>query len=241
MERQQRYCVNCAARRATSRTRRRATSRRRAGSGAWPPRRAPDRDAAGRRLADTGGGGVLLRPAADRGRDRGDRRSQRLGPRRRSSCSRRFGRQRDRRRSPAPAPARMRDGLRHSKLLASDFSLDKGYTVKLEPAADRRHRPGRRGRRPRARPRTRARRTSGSSTRATSPPTPTRARTDYVLYSGEFKPKGEAEKALGELKKDFPDAEVIAVALGRRQLSAAKHRRGRQGGREDRATATSTR
>ena len=33
-----------------------------------------------------------------------------------------------------------------------------------------------------------------------------------MLYSGEYKQKGEAQAALGKLKKAFPSAEVIAVA-----------------------------
>jgi hypothetical protein len=33
----------------------------------------------------------------------------------------------------------------------------------------------------------------------------------YVLYSGEFKSKGDAQKALAKLKKDFKDAKVIHV------------------------------
>jgi hypothetical protein len=33
----------------------------------------------------------------------------------------------------------------------------------------------------------------------------------YVLYSGEFKSQGDAQKALGKLKKDFKDAKVIHV------------------------------
>jgi hypothetical protein len=34
---------------------------------------------------------------------------------------------------------------------------------------------------------------------------------DYVLYSGEFKTKAEATKALAKLRKDFADAKVVAV------------------------------
>jgi hypothetical protein len=34
---------------------------------------------------------------------------------------------------------------------------------------------------------------------------------DYVLYSGEFKTKAEATKALAKLRKDFPGAKVVAV------------------------------
>ncbi len=42
--------------------------------------------------------------------------------------------------------------------------------------------------------------------------TPTPAAGAYILYSGEFKSKGEATKALSGLKKSFPKAEVISVS-----------------------------
>ena len=34
---------------------------------------------------------------------------------------------------------------------------------------------------------------------------------DYIVYSGEFKTKAEADKALKDLEKDFPDAKVVEV------------------------------
>ena len=42
--------------------------------------------------------------------------------------------------------------------------------------------------------------------------TPDQGAKSYVLYSGEFKQKADAEKALAALKKKFPQAEVVAVA-----------------------------
>ncbi len=41
--------------------------------------------------------------------------------------------------------------------------------------------------------------------------TPAPAPSTYVLYSGQFKTKGEATKALGKLKAKFKEAKVIAV------------------------------
>ena len=40
---------------------------------------------------------------------------------------------------------------------------------------------------------------------------PDQGQQDYVLYSGEFEERADAEKALAALKRDFPDAEVIEV------------------------------
>jgi hypothetical protein len=36
----------------------------------------------------------------------------------------------------------------------------------------------------------------------------------YVIYSGVYKSKAEASKALGKVKKDFPKAKVVHVAAG---------------------------
>ncbi|MFL5846148.1 MAG: SPOR domain-containing protein [Solirubrobacteraceae bacterium] len=44
---------------------------------------------------------------------------------------------------------------------------------------------------------------------------------DYLLYSGEFKSKGDAEKALKRLKKDFPDAKVVKVGESTSATSAS--------------------
>jgi hypothetical protein len=37
---------------------------------------------------------------------------------------------------------------------------------------------------------------------------------NYVVYSGHYGSKGEAQKALGKLKQDFPDARVVKVGSG---------------------------
>jgi hypothetical protein len=106
--------------------------------------------------------------------------------------------------------------------ITSDFTLDKGYTVELktlpvdgtdQAAVDSAKQDA----------------TSKGATDvgvintsefnvAPSPPANT-----YVLYSGQFKSKGEATKALGKLKGEFGDAQVVAVkrtAGGEGQLVA---------------------
>jgi SPOR domain len=97
-----------------------------------------------------------------------------------------------------------------TSLLSSDFSLDKGYTVKIGalPIADT---------------------DQAAADSATSDAegkgakdvgiinpgdfttSPDQGQDDYILYSGEFSDKGAADKALTGLKKDFPDAVVIEV------------------------------
>jgi hypothetical protein len=98
-----------------------------------------------------------------------------------------------------------------SKLLPSDFSLDKGYTVKLDllpiestdqTAASQAESDAK---------------SKGADDVGIINPgdfttTPDQGQKDYVLYSGEFKQKGDAQKALTKLKRAYPDAEVIAVA-----------------------------
>ena len=52
--------------------------------------------------------------------------------------------------------------------------------------------------------------------------TPDQGAADYLIYSGEFKSRGAAERALAKLKHSFPGAEVIAVtAVGGSGASAA--------------------
>ena len=41
---------------------------------------------------------------------------------------------------------------------------------------------------------------------------PDQGTSDYILYSGEFKSRGDAQKALGGLTKDFTNAKVIQVS-----------------------------
>jgi hypothetical protein len=94
--------------------------------------------------------------------------------------------------------------------ITSDFTLDKGYTVELktlpvdgtdQAAIDAAKKDAT---------------SKGAAdvgiintsefTVAPAPPANT-----YVLYSGQFKSKGEATKALGKLKAKFADAEVVSV------------------------------
>ena len=93
--------------------------------------------------------------------------------------------------------------------ITSDFTLDKGYTVELktlpqssdQAAIDA------------------AKKDAGSKGAAdvgiinTSEftVTPAPAAGSYLLYSGQFKAKGEAETALKKLQAKFPDAKVVAV------------------------------
>lgn len=95
-------------------------------------------------------------------------------------------------------------------LLASDFTLDDGFTVQLgllpiettdQVAADEA---------------TAEAEDKGASEVGIINPgdyatTPDQGQDSYILYSGEFKSRGDAEKGLADLKKDFPDAEVIEV------------------------------
>jgi uncharacterized protein YegP (UPF0339 family) len=96
------------------------------------------------------------------------------------------------------------------QLLASDFSLDKGYTVELDSlpidgtdqaAADAA---------------TKDAEGKGAKDVGIINPgdfrtTPDQGQQDYILYSGEYSSKAEAQKALGGLKKGFPAATVIGV------------------------------
>jgi hypothetical protein len=93
--------------------------------------------------------------------------------------------------------------------LTSDFALDKGFTVKVatlpagsdQAAADA------------AKGDAEAKGASdvGILAPADFTVTPADPSGDYIVYSGEFKTKAEAEKALAKLKKSFPKAEVLAV------------------------------
>ncbi len=98
-----------------------------------------------------------------------------------------------------------------SKLLPSDFSLDKGFTVKVDllPIESTQQADA-------STAESDAKSKGASDVGIINPgdftTTPDQGQKDYVLYSGEYKQKGEAQQALGKLKKAFPDAEVIAVA-----------------------------
>ncbi|MDX6583242.1 MAG: hypothetical protein QOI10_2426 [Solirubrobacterales bacterium] len=97
-----------------------------------------------------------------------------------------------------------------SALLSSDFSLDKGFTVKLDAlpidgtdqaAADS----------AKSDAEGKGAKDVGIINPGDFRTTPDQGQQDYILYSGEFSSKAEAQKALGGLKKDFPDATVIGV------------------------------
>ena len=94
--------------------------------------------------------------------------------------------------------------------LASDFSLDQGFTVVVktlpiegtdQAAADA--------------AKAEATKSGATDVGLINPRdftvTPDQGAGNYVLYSGEFKTKAEATKALGKLKGKFKDAEVVAV------------------------------
>lgn len=95
--------------------------------------------------------------------------------------------------------------------LTSDFTLDKGYTIQLktipstsdQAAAD-------------------AAKTAATTAGATDvglinqtdytiDPAPA-ATTDYVIFSGQFKKKADADKAFKKLKAKFPGAKVVGVS-----------------------------
>ena len=97
-----------------------------------------------------------------------------------------------------------------SKLLPSDFSLDNGYTVKLDllpiqgtdAAAANSAKKG---------AESKGAKQVGIINPSDFTTTPDQGQKDYILYSGEYEQKADAEKALGSLKKRFPAAQVIAV------------------------------
>jgi hypothetical protein len=105
-------------------------------------------------------------------------------------------------------------------LLASDFSLDKGFTVKLgalpidgtdQAAADSAMSDAE----------GKGAKDVGIINPGDFRTAPDQGQNDYILYSGEFSSKADAEKALTGLKKDFPDAEVIGVTSAAAGGSAA--------------------
>jgi hypothetical protein len=94
--------------------------------------------------------------------------------------------------------------------LASDFTLDEGFTVVVktlpiegtdQAAADA--------------AKAEATKSGAADVGIINPRdftlTPDQGAGNYVVYSGEFKTKAEATKALGKLKSKFKDAEVVAV------------------------------
>jgi hypothetical protein len=95
--------------------------------------------------------------------------------------------------------------------LPSDFSLSRGFTVKLSTlpfagtdaaaVARAEQEAGAKGARK-----------VGLINPKDFKTTPNEGASDYIVYSGEFKTRAEAEKALAKLKSKFPAAQVIAVA-----------------------------
>jgi hypothetical protein len=97
-----------------------------------------------------------------------------------------------------------------SGTIASDFSLDKGYTVSLQtlPASST----------DQAAVDSAKKSAEGKGAKQVgiiSPhdftTTPDLGSQNYILYSGEYKQKAQAEAALKKLKPKFPSAQVIAV------------------------------
>jgi hypothetical protein len=95
-------------------------------------------------------------------------------------------------------------------LLSSDFSLDDGFTVKVgslpidstdQGAADD----------AKAAAEDKGAEDVGIINPGDYATKPDQGQQDYILYSGEFKDRGAAEKALAGLKKDFPDAAVVEI------------------------------
>jgi hypothetical protein len=94
--------------------------------------------------------------------------------------------------------------------LTSDFTLAKGYTIELKTipgASDQAAADAAKS----------AATTQGAKdvglinqTDYTIDPAPAAA-TDYVIYSGQFKKKADADKAFKKLKAKFPDAKVVGV------------------------------
>jgi hypothetical protein len=101
----------------------------------------------------------------------------------------------------------------NSNLLPSDFSLDKGYTVLIgqlpidgtdQAAADA----------AKSDVEGKGAKDVGIINPGDFVTKPDQGQDSYVLYSGEFKTKADADKALAGLKKSFPDAKVIGVTAG---------------------------
>jgi hypothetical protein len=94
--------------------------------------------------------------------------------------------------------------------ITSDFTLDKGYTVELktlpvdgtdQAAVDAAKKDAT----------SQGAADVGIINTSEFTVTPAPAANTYVLYSGQFKSKGEATQALGKLKAKFKDAQVVSV------------------------------
>lgn len=205
MDQQQRYCVNCAARRKDTEnpaTRYLATNARRT-------RRPPT----GTRPVQTGSGGraaavafFALLPIAvavgvlvGRGgsNDNGDQEALLKALNKQNATA-------------AATPTATSGTTASNVQLSSDFSLDKGYTVKLETlpingtdqaAADK----------AKADAQSKGAKQLGIINPGDFSTTPDQGANNYVLYSGQYKQRGQAEQALKKLKSKFKSAAVIAV------------------------------
>jgi len=95
--------------------------------------------------------------------------------------------------------------------LPSDFSLPRGFTVKLSTLPTRGTNQA-----AVAKAEQEARAKGAPQVGLINPKdfkvTPTQGAASYVIYSGEFKTRAAAQKALAKLKPRFPAAQVIAVA-----------------------------
>jgi len=96
------------------------------------------------------------------------------------------------------------------EVLKSDFSLDDGYTVKIDllPVSSTNNQSA-------TAAKSAAQKKGAKDVGVINPSDfqlkPDQGTENYILYSGEFKSKGEADSALAKLKKDFPKAEVVEV------------------------------
>lgn len=213
MDRRQRYCINCAARRgdvanpasryfaAASRTRRAAAD---------PAGRRPPADATNGARTAAVFFFVLLPIAVAVGVIVGRSGSD-------SDTDKVLAALRDGSIAPAAATADTATAgsskTVSDSLLTSDFTLDKGFTVKIgalpidatdQAAADD----------AKSKAEDKGAEDVGIINPGDFTTDPDQGQDDYILYSGEFSDRGAAAKTLAGLKKDFPDAEVIAVESG---------------------------
>jgi hypothetical protein len=93
--------------------------------------------------------------------------------------------------------------------ITSDFTLDKGYTVELRALPQSSDQAAVDAAKKDATSKGAA--DVGIINTSEFSVTPAPAAGSYVLYSGQFKAKGEAEAALKKLGAKFPDAKVVAV------------------------------
>jgi len=214
MDRRQRYCINCAARRGdvanpASRYFAAASRRRRVASA--PVASASGAGATGGARASAVFFFVLLPIAVAVGVVVGRSGSD-------SDTDKVLAALRDGSIAPAAATADTAAGADTSKtvsdsLLTSDFTLEKGFTVMIgtlpidgtdQAAADE----------AKSAAEDKGAEDVGIINPGDFTTDPDQGQDNYLLFAGEFEDRAAAEKALGDLKKDFPDAEVIGVDSG---------------------------